>query len=364
MFFLLPIGHDQPYYERPWLTITLIAVCTALLGVTMWLEAAVDPELEAALIEIAIVQAEHPEARAAIEIEGLPESIEQQVAPLLDTTPGRRITDADRALEDALVRLVAALNGIPTIAWGFRPGHPRLGSAFASMFLHGGVFHLVGNMLLLWVAGGVLECFWRRWAYALLYFGAGLVGLAAHWASALHSLTPVVGASGAVSGLLGAFLVGYPHTKIRLLYAGWFMRPFMGKTDQKAWVIIPVWAAIELFDAWSGTDGEVAHWAHVGGFAFGAAIALLARRMGWIAEDAGYSRAPAVEPVPTGEPAFAPTRPLSTAPLPGPVAGAPMPSTMPSTTPSSAPRSAAPSHIPDAIELDALPPPSDDDQFS
>lgn len=352
MFFVFPIGHDQPVYERPWLTIGLILACAGLLAVTMAIEVSVEKDLEDALVEIDAVLAQHPDARVSFPIEGLPEGIEPIITPLIDTTPGRRLTEGDLALEEAMRHLVAAMNRIPALAWGFRPAHPDAGRALASMFLHGGFFHLAGNMLLLWVAGGVLECFWRRWAYVLLYFGAGFVGIVAHTLSDPSSLTPVVGASGAVSGLLGAFLVGYPRTKVKLLYLGWFFRPFFGRTDRPAWVVIPLWAGLEVLNAVFSSGSEVAHWAHVGGFVFGAGIALLARQLHWVAEDAGVETSATVrEEVPLFRQARRPRE------VPSPEV-APAPALAPAASPRPT------SRAPEAIDLSTLPPPSDDDHFS
>lgn len=373
MFFYLPIGHDQPFYERPWLTLSLIAACTAMLGLTTYMQVEAERELDGAVAAMVAVMDESPEARVSFTVEGLPEALEPLVTPMIDATPGRRVTDADLRLEAALREVLTALNHTPSLRFGFRPGHPDAGRGFAHMFVHAGFFHLAGNMLLLWVAGGVLECFWRRWAYVALYFGSGLAGLAAYCLSDPHGLTPVVGASGAVSGLLGAFLVGYPRTKIKIFYAGWLIRPFFGTTDRAAWVVLPLWVGVEILSAVIDTGSGVAHWAHVGGFLFGALVGLLARQMKWVAEDAGISRAPVDivhEKMPERSPALVKSfsrGPIEDLPLPelhAPelVSGGSEPPAASLVVPApNRPLSGRPA--PEAIELSSLPPVRDDDPF-
>ena len=372
MFFYLPIGHDQPFYERPWLTLSLIAACTVMLGITTFMEVRVERELTVAVADMEMVLAEHPGARVSFTIEGLPEDLQPLIAPLIDATPGRHLTEGDLALEASLRRVLSVLNDAPALRFGFRPAHPDVGRAFAHMFVHGGFFHLLGNMLLLWVAGGVLECFWRRWAYVVLYFGSGFAGVLSHALSDPHGLTPVIGASGAVSGLLGAFLVGYPRTKIKIFYAGWFFRPFFGTTDRAAWVVLPLWAGVEILSAVISSGSGVAHWAHVGGFTCGALVALVARQMKWVAEDAGISRVAKIvehempQRSPTLVKAFARDA-IAELPLPEPhapelVAGGSEPPDAARVVPApNRPLSGRPA--PEAIELSSLPPVRDDDPF-
>lgn len=361
MFFFLPIGHDQPVYDRPWLTLGLIALCTLLLGVTTALEVDANAELDRAALEMTLVLDTYPGARVSFEVEGLPENLERTVRPLIDTTPGRRLNEGDELLEHALRGVFSALNRMPTFAWGFRPGRPDALRAVAHMFLHAGFFHLLGNMLLLWVAGGLLECFWRRWTYLLLYFGSGFVGLLAHVLSNPDSLTPVVGASGCVSGLLGAFLIGYPQTKIRILYFFFFfLRPRFGRVDVPSWVVLPLWAGLELVQAIFTAGSGVAHWAHVGGFVCGAITAVVAKKMLWIAEDAGTSRAPVEQDL-----LRSPARP-NEARRPNETRSAnedlplPEPATLAPSTVTS-PTASRPRPVLEAIELSSLPPPEDDD---
>lgn len=337
MFFLLPWGHDHPVHERPWLTYTLVALCTCVLLFTGVQEQRAENALELAVVHVGTVLEEHPDARVHVTLSGLPTRLDELLTPLIETKLDRAPGRGDQELEVAVRELVAALNGLPAFRYGFQPGAPRIDRAFSHMFVHGGWGHLLGNMLFLWLAGGVLECFWRRWAYLALYFISGLAGLGAHFASAPTSLTPIVGASGAIAGLLGAFVVGYPRTRIKVAWFAFLMAPLWGTWRVPAWVLIPLWAIIELANAhFGGEDSGVAHWAHVGGFACGAVVAFVARRANLVATDAGYEPAPVAD-ARRREPAALPSLPELR----------PMPS----------PRGSRPIEI-DSIEL---PPASDDD---
>jgi membrane associated rhomboid family serine protease len=387
LVFLLPIGHDQPVYDRPWLTFGLIGLCTALFFVTATLDASALDEAGSAIGRMDAIAAHDPDARVTFTVEGLPERLDPIVRPLIDTSSSRRSSEGDAALGDAVRDAVAALNRVPTLRWGYRPGHPSVVRAFTSMFLHADFGHLAGNMLFLFVAGGVLECFWRRWAYLALYFGSGIAAVLAHTLADPEGLTPVIGASGAVAGLMGAFLVAHTQTKIRFAIGGLLYIPilhFKGpyaagqgylrfgswmfgtvwigykKFDVRAWLVLPLWLALEITYAVMDPSSMVAHWAHVGGFVFGALVALLAKRMLWIAEDAGTSRdVGPFEPLALAPEPARPSRGRSVAALPS-MDDLPLPVSR-----SVPPASSLPSRRPpiEAIELDSLPANDEDDPF-
>lgn len=339
-FFLLPWGHDHPVYDRPWLTYSLIALCTLVFLFTWSAERRAEMQIEAAVVHVEDVLEEYPDARVRLTVRGLPTRIEELLTPLVETKPDRVPDPGDGELELAVRELVAALNHLPAFAYGAQPGAPRIDRAFTHMFVHADVFHLLGNMLFLFVAGGVLECFWRRWAYVALYFASGLAGLAAHALASPGDFVPIVGASGAIAGLLGAFVIGYPKTRIKVAWFVWlFIHPLWGVWRVPAWVLIPLWAAIELASAAFSEGSGVAHWAHVGGFACGALVALIARQTNLVATDAGHAPTP---PILVERRSLAPIRSI--------VPPAPLDLPLPPSRP------ARPTEI-------ELPPPSDDDDL-
>jgi membrane associated rhomboid family serine protease len=169
-------------------------------------------------------------------------------------------------------RTVASLSIYRT--YGYIPAEPRLPALFTSMFMHAGWLHLLGNMLFLWLSGGSLEDRWGRVFYLILYLVSGVTATLMHAAMAPHSHFPLVGASGAIAGLMGAFLVRLATTRIRFLYWVLFFR---GTFEAPAYVMLPLWLLQQFGMARTGTEGGVAVWAHIGGFAFGALVAILVR---------------------------------------------------------------------------------------
>ncbi len=138
---------------------------------------------------------------------------------------------------------------------------------FSAMFLHGGLLHLGGNMLYLWIFGTKVEDLLGARRFLVLYVACGLAAAAIHVASDPTSYVPSVGASGAVSGLLGAYAVSYPTGRLRLLWP---------PARVPAFLFLLVWIAIQLAAGLTVADGGgagTAWWAHVGGFAAGAALA-------------------------------------------------------------------------------------------
>jgi membrane associated rhomboid family serine protease len=151
--------------------------------------------------------------------------------------------------------------------YAFVPAHPKAISYLTANFLHGGWLHLIGNMWFLWLAGFILEDNWGRAIYSVFYLVAGAVALQFHGWMYSHSFVPLLGASGAVAALMGAFLVRFPKLKIEMFWLAFYMR---GRFKAPAIYLIPVWGLMELFyGTLFGQASGVAHWAHVGGFLFG-----------------------------------------------------------------------------------------------
>jgi membrane associated rhomboid family serine protease len=162
--------------------------------------------------------------------------------------------------------------------YAFVPAHPTAISYLTCNFLHVGWLHLIGNMWFLWLAGFILEDNWGRAIYTIFYLLAGAVAAQIHaWFNA-GSLVPMMGASGAVAALMGAFLVRFPKLKIEMFYWIFIVR---GRFKAAAIWLLPLWGLMELFYGSTSRSGAgVAHWAHVGGFAFGMLGAFVLSRSG------------------------------------------------------------------------------------
>jgi membrane associated rhomboid family serine protease len=221
---MIPLKDDSPSTLRPYVTLALIAACVA---VFLW----------------------------------------QQT---LDANAARRAVDALGAIPAVLLtdaRLPADLEWLP-----------RYATLFTSMFLHGGWMHLLGNMLFLWIYGDNVEDAMGHWRYALFYFSCGLAAVFAQaWANP-HSAYPIIGASGAISGLLGAYLLLFPRAKVLTL----IVLPFFFTTVRlPAKLLLLLWFTAQLLSdfAPSGGGAGVAIRAHIGGFLTGMLLAPVLRRL-------------------------------------------------------------------------------------
>jgi len=215
---IIPIGHDQSIRRLPWVTISIAAICT-------------------------IVQL-----------------YAQFGAPSLM----------------AVSENLALLDKIPVWRLGYHTDDSRQSLALVtSAFVHAGWLHLIGNMLFLWLVGSVLEDRWGRAKFLLFYVASAVVANLA-FAAVYHGPTTIlVGASGAISGVMGAFLVYYASTQITFAY--WMMMR-TGTFRLAAYFALPLWLAEQILwfylDREDGAISGVAYAAHIGGFVFGVAFAL------------------------------------------------------------------------------------------
>ena len=163
------------------------------------------------------------------------------------------------------------------VEWGLVPRHVMAGNGLetvlTSMFLHGGFMHLAGNMLFLWIFGDNLEDILGHARYLGFYLLSGLAAAALQVASAPYSPVPMIGASGAIAGVMGGYLLLFPRAKVDvLIIIVIFFRIF----PIPAWIMLGVWFAMQLFSGFStpGDGGGVAYWAHAGGFIAGVVLML------------------------------------------------------------------------------------------
>ncbi len=162
----------------------------------------------------------------------------------------------------------------------FRPAEPTVADLFAALFLHASFLHLFGNMLFLWIYGDNVEHALGRVQYLLAYLGTGVAATLAHAAAAAGSEVPSLGASGAISGVLGFYFVWFPRNRVRLLVL-WF--PFMARViEVPARVVLGLYLVADNLLPFLLTASEtgVAYGAHIGGFVAGLAAAWLIDRRG------------------------------------------------------------------------------------
>lgn len=144
---------------------------------------------------------------------------------------------------------------------------------FTAMFLHGGPMHLVGNMLYLWIVGDNVEEVLGGVRYLIVYLACGLMGSLAQIAAAPDSVIPTLGASGAIAGIMGAYVVWFPHNQIRVLVFR-FITVLPAVIVIGGWIALQVWLGVKGIGE-MGESGGVAYLAHVGGALTGIVVAFL-----------------------------------------------------------------------------------------
>lgn len=144
---------------------------------------------------------------------------------------------------------------------------------FTAMFLHGSPMHLIGNMLYLWIVGDNVEEVLGSIRYLIVYLACGLVGAIAQIASSPNSMIPTLGASGAIAGIMGAYVVWFPTNQIRVLVFR-FITELPAVIVIGGWIVLQIWLGAGSF-AKTGESGGVAYLAHVGGALTGIFVALL-----------------------------------------------------------------------------------------
>lgn len=233
---IIPIGHDQQVSRYPWATITLMAICTL---VQIWSSATAPNRHE---IGEAIAMAQSAETE-----------------------------------EEAEALIMRTLDKLPMWRFGYHTDEDGFSyRLITSAFVHDGWLHLIGNMLFLWLVGSALEDRWGRAQFVAFYLAGAVAATMCFKLTYTGPPTILVGASGAVSAAMGAFLVYFSKTRITLWY---FMFMRTGTFQIPAYVALPLWLADQALmmslDSGSGAT-NVAYAAHFGGFAFGLAIAILA----------------------------------------------------------------------------------------
>jgi len=149
-----------------------------------------------------------------------------------------------------------SMTGVPRVS-------PPL-TFLTSMFLHGGLFHLLGNMLYLWIFGNNIEDYLGPYRFVLFYFISGFGASMVHILFNFNSTVPVIGASGAIAGILGAYLILFPHAKVMTFV---FLIFIIRIVPIPAAFVLGIWFFGQLLNV--GLGGGVAWFAHIGGFLLG-----------------------------------------------------------------------------------------------
>lgn len=178
------------------------------------------------------------------------------------------------SLGPAVNQAIQNYGAIPAVVLGNQPTHssgalhPAWSTVLTSMFLHGGWMHLIGNMLYLWIFGNNVEDAMGHFRFIVFYLLCGIVAFLAHAFGDVQSQVPTVGASGAISGVLGAYLLLHPHAKVLVAIPIGFI---IHTTRLPASLVLIFWFVLQLINSalTDNSQGGVAWGAHIGGFVAG-----------------------------------------------------------------------------------------------
>ncbi len=290
---LIPLRHESMQGRRwPVITIGLIVLNTLFFLLTHEKMEEQSQQEGVVRFHVLVLAAGHPELK-------MPDDVQHFVARIRSSQPklwmylqnpkrevadswdaGIRMRDDSSDFQSEMDTLASQFEQMEQTSildqYAFVPGQPKPVSYLTANFLHGGWLHLIGNMWFLWLAGFILEDTWGRLIFPAFYLLAGAFAMMVHAWSNPESTVATLGASGAVAGLMGAFLARFPNMKIEMawiwsLFLLFRMRVY--KFKAAAYWLLPLWLFMEVFNgSLFGTSSGVAHWAHVGGFAFGAVV--------------------------------------------------------------------------------------------
>jgi membrane associated rhomboid family serine protease len=291
MFILLPVAHEQQKVQRlPWITFAIIAINVIVYLIITPGRDDNQREVGQKYNQLLKYYVEHPylefpDSAKQFLTQSETEKIEIMKESAEKPQDQDTLEEEQSKLDEIAGEFNTLLNHDPFRKYGFVPDDPHFTNLFTCMFMHAGFFHLFGNMLFLFLAGCAIEDAWGRPLYLVFYLVGGLIATGAHQVIYPHSASPLVGASGAIAGLMGAFLVRLAKTRIRFFYLIWllFLGIRTGTFFAPAYIVLPLWLLQQFlmasFD--DGSEGGVAVWAHIGGFIFGAAVAAVIKVTGF-----------------------------------------------------------------------------------
>ncbi len=277
MFFFLPIRTEKDTARLPYLTIFLIAINFLIWGFTQ--KIVTDELNEINAVNQQLIAIEHPYLLQSFkENPDFWEDISVEEVHGIVLKEG--LIPRNQQAFDEWKNLYAQFEDLKSHMFyrrlGFIPASPNVFKMLSSMFIHGGFLHVFFNMLFLWLVGCNIEDDWKWPKFLVFYLLSGIVACFIYASFSAGSTVPLIGASGAVAGVMGAFLVQHYNTKIRFWYFVWLLiKPRIGTVTVAAYLVLPFWFIQEFFYAQKGIETGTAHWAHVGGFVFGGIFALV-----------------------------------------------------------------------------------------
>lgn len=279
---IFPIGQEDSTVRRlPWVTFVIMALCLFAYIITSNANKQDRDEVVQIMTELSEYYLNHPYLELEPEIKKLMFPTEdmydlfQQSANSFGYKPPEdpeQLAQEQSQLDALAHQAIETLSNTSFRKWGLIPDDISLSDLITYMFMHGGWIHLFSNLFILFLSGPFIEDVWGRTAYLGFYLIAGVFSALMFSLHYPDSTIPLIGASGAISGVMGAFLIRFWKRRIKFFY--WFMFVFAGTFLAPVWVILPLWFINEVINArvmdnLGFEGGGVAHWAHIWGFVFG-----------------------------------------------------------------------------------------------
>lgn len=276
MFFFIPIGSEEGVRRLPYLTIGLIAINAIIWILTSIILNGQISELEKLDKELFEIERsyfykileEDPNILTTYNYDEVREKIiDDEIIPYY-SEDYERWNSLYEEYKNKRDNMIFEQLGFKAIKFDVL-------KMFTSMFVHANFFHLLFNMIFLWLVGCNIEDDWSWKVFLGLYLIGGVVAVLFHSVAFPKSNVPLIGASGAIAGVMGAFMIRHYKTKIKIAYFIWIIitRPFFGTFSIYAGIALPFWFLQQILGAsWSMGETGTAYWAHIGGFVFGAAV--------------------------------------------------------------------------------------------
>ena len=281
---MIPLRDENPTLHRPILTIAFIAICVV---VFLWQISGGPGARQTKVMQFAMIP--HDVQNADLEtvqiLRHYPAELRARGAEYrqIRLRRGERVVRQNRRTGETWTAEVGTVaKGEEPVAKYpdprivedvVRPAIPAWLTLLTSIFMHGGWMHLIGNMFFLWIFGNNIEDAMGRVRFALFYLVCGLAASFCHILADPDSTIPTLGASGAISGVLGAYLVLYPKARILTMVPLGF---FLQMMRLPAALFLPIWFAMQIFGVLRpSSGGGVAWWAHIGGFVAGLVLVKL-----------------------------------------------------------------------------------------
>jgi membrane associated rhomboid family serine protease len=284
---ILPIGHESQTVRRiPWVTIAIVAICL-LVHISL---SGKNKEFMKELVTVGKKMVEYYVKRPYLELdpevekylfptEAQKQEFEEYMRIYGKEEPEESIVEFEQEELDALAAAFKQVMKKDVYRkWGHVPAENRPVTLITSMFVHIGWLHLIGNMLFLYLSAPFVEDAWGKPVFAAFFILSGIVSGLAQVAHYPNSMIPGVGASGAIAGVMGAFMIRFWNTRIRFVY--FFSLLIRGTFKAPAWLMLPIWGLDQMLSGMAmdkidptGKYGGTGYWVHFWGFMFGLAVA-------------------------------------------------------------------------------------------